>query len=1818
MILSRTRPYRTASARMSIAIAWFFVTSLAVFPQGSRGLAFVRNAGQLVDDGGRPCPDILYVAGGPGLHAYVSRTRLSLVLFTLDTLEQGNAISGDDAPIRLSGGPPVPAEVANDLLRARVRGHRVDIEFVGASPAGEVLEGVAYPDRVSFYRGSRPPVEGLQRFSEILLRDVWPGIDVRLHDDRGGLKYDVVIHPGANAEAVRFRVVGAENVRSQDDGGAQIETSVGSIVDAPPIVLQQLNGGELDTIPASMQVHAVPRASGKERAAFDLTFTVDHYDDSRPIVIDPSLMWSTYYGGTGQEFAYGVTPGGGWGGVSHAMALDNQGNFYVTGATYSADFPVTVGAFQTTYGSPTGKTDAFIVKMTPWGGRVWATYLGGDNFDFISGIDVAPGLVMVVGSTQSTNFPVSSGAFQSSQGGTSGPDAFVARFDTSGRRIWATYYGGSGADDGAGIAIYRQTRVVVVGSTGSWNFPVTSGAFQTSIAGQSDIFLARFDTAGTPLWSTFVGGSASDYAGGVEVDTSGNIVASGTSSSSNFPTTLGAYRTAWSLSSPDISEGVAFSFDSTGSQRWGTFFGGNNLDYMGNIRIDQYGFYYFVGITYSSNLPTTSSSLMPTRNPGTTTDGFLGRLSPSGGLSWCTYYGGVTTEWLMTLSVTPNGRLYAGGFTGSADLVQSRNTYQPNRNGGLDGFFVELDSSGALVTDTYFGGSGNDYVTGLIGSGFGEDFVCGYTTSGDFPVRNAFQSTLNFSPSVGSPFDAFIARFCRSLTPTVTPGPIVGFCTGDSAILSASSGYARYVWSPRGESTRSIVVTQPGPYSVYVEDTVWCYGTSPVVNVVVHPLPTPTTELVGLDEFCAGDSAILRVTYSGARGYRWSTGATADSIVIRTTGTYSVEVTDSNGCRAVTPPRLITVHPRPPRPRILPGDTVWVCPDSLVTLTVGTGYARVSWNNASSASSIRVGPGRYWATVYNAAGCSAGSDSVVVVEHPRSTVRIQAQGPTRFCHGDSVRIEASPGFEYYRWSNGELTRVVWARGAGRYSVVATDSNGCSVGSDTIIVSEFNSPLPTIISSRGTSLCGGDSTILDAGVGLFASYMWNTGDTTARIVARSSGWYTVSVTSFEGCTGGSTSIYIGVSKRPAVDIAGPVEICAGSRATYSGPAGAQLRYQWSLAGAIGAFVGGTTGSTAVVQWGSGGTGRVTLRVVDPSTGCDSVMTIDVVVGTTLIPRIAASRSSVCPGDSLQLDAGDGYVDYEWNTGARTRRIWGHAGMSYRVTVRNADNCGGTSAPFNVLEARPPTPVIVSRNGVTGCEGDSVYLDAGEGYSLYEWSNGVTQRFLTVGTSGTYTVRVVDTVGCVGVSVPVSVAIHSRPRPDISGPDEVCPNSSAGYSTALHSGAVYAWSVIGGSIVMGQGTNQISVQWGGVNGQVVVRETSAEACVGISRALDVVIGNSLRPVVTPSGSVGFCPGDSVELDAGGGYASYAWSNGATTRTIVVTTSGTYSVSVEDGAGCSGRSNDVVVQAWQNPSPSIIPSGPLTFFTGDSVILDVDRRFSGYLWSNGRTSQRITVKTSGVYGVDVVDSNGCRGTSQNVVVTVIPRDTSSRRDTALVTFVVGSAAAGTGDHFVVPIRIIEQGLAASGATRMRGELRFNRTLMFPFGATPAGFIDGDDRVIPVDIGLTATTSGEIAHLEFVATLGNTERTSIRLIPQSFTGGAVVASAVDGTFELTDLCRAGGTRLIDADGEFGIKTVRPNPGSAVSLMEYELVEDGIVRIDIVDVTGRSALQVLDGSMDAGRYRVGIDLRTLPVGRYVVVLRSPSQMSTYPVVVVR
>ena len=566
-------------------------------------------------------------------------------------------------------------------------------------------------------------------YARVMYSGVYPGVDLVFYGNQDLLEYDFTVSPGADPNVIGLGFDGITSLRIDEKGDLLLRTDAGEIRQSRPIVYQQIDNARR-IIPASYIV------KGDKQIAFQIA----EYDRSKPLVIDPTLAFSTFIGGNSMDRADGI-------------AVDSAGNVYITGSTLSPDFPVTPGAFQTT--KAPFNFDAFVTKMNATGSAlIYSTYFGGANRD--SGSDIAidaAGNAYITGQTDSSDLPVTPGAFRTTAVLTDETTAFVTKFNATGTAlVYSTYLA---PILGNGIAVDSAGNAFITGQANA-DYPTTPGAFQTTSAGSSEAFVTKMNATGTALiYSTFLGGSGFDAASEIAIDAAGNAYVIG-QAQAGFPVTPGAFQTSFSGGNNDA---FVTKLNPAGTALvYSTYLGGSGSDNGSAIAINAAGNAYVTGSTDSSNFPTTPGAFQSVNAGGL--DAFVTELNTTGNaLAYSTYLGGSGTDFATRIAVDAAGNASVVGLTGSSNFPTSADAIQSSYGGNNDAFVTRVNPTGtALVFSTYLGGSSPEIGLSVALDAVGSIYVSGSTSSADFPTTpGAFQTVFG-----GGASDGFVSKIVFS------------------------------------------------------------------------------------------------------------------------------------------------------------------------------------------------------------------------------------------------------------------------------------------------------------------------------------------------------------------------------------------------------------------------------------------------------------------------------------------------------------------------------------------------------------------------------------------------------------------------------------------------------------------------------------------------------------------------------------------------------------------------------------------------------------------------------------------------------------------------------------------------------------------------------------------------------------------------------------------------------------------------------------------------------------------------------------------------
>jgi len=639
-----------------------------------------------------------------------------------------------------------------------------------AGMAGESL----LPSKTNYFLGNDPRQwrTGVANFGRVRYTGVYPGVDLVYHGNQRQVEYDFIVAPHASPKQIRLAFDGIESMRIGAQGELILATPHGNLVQPRPVVYQETNGRR-----------RIVDGRYAILSASEVGFTLGRYDRSRPLVIDPVLIYSTYFGGTGLDQGLGI-------------AVDGSGNAYLAGQTDSASFPGSGGsALQSSYGG--AGSDAFVTKINAAGTAVvYSTYLGGTGDEYAQALAVdGSGNVYVTGVTNSAGFPgVTGGSLQSSfAGGTY--DAFLTKINAAGSAItYSTYLGDTGDDGGQEVVVDGSGNAYLVGYTSSSTFPgVTGSSIQsTNGGGGGDAFLAKINASASAItYATFLGGSGYDGPSDIAVDGSGNAYVSGFTGSTNFTGVNGS--SLQSSHAGGTYDGFVTKINAAGSAiTWSTYLGGSGMEFASALALDSSGNVVIGGDTDSASFPGVSGSSLQPSLAGAN-DAFVTKINNGAtAILWSTYLGGNALDVISFggLGLDSSNNVYFGGTTFSSTFNGvTGSSLQPSSGGAVEMYVAKLNAAGtAIGYATFLGSSGDDAMYALTVSASGNVYATGVTDSTSFP--GASGSAIQ-SSNAGGQYDAFVVRISEDAPTLTSISPTSGYPVTQVTFTGTNFGVAQ-------------------------------------------------------------------------------------------------------------------------------------------------------------------------------------------------------------------------------------------------------------------------------------------------------------------------------------------------------------------------------------------------------------------------------------------------------------------------------------------------------------------------------------------------------------------------------------------------------------------------------------------------------------------------------------------------------------------------------------------------------------------------------------------------------------------------------------------------------------------------------------------------------------------------------------------------------------------------------------------------------------------------------------------------------------------
>ncbi|MEE9533318.1 MAG: SBBP repeat-containing protein, partial [Acidimicrobiia bacterium] len=734
------------------------------------------------------------------------------------------------------------------------------MQLVGANPHPKTVASDQLPGKSNYLIGNDPKKwrTNIPTYARVRYQDVYPGVDLVYYGNQRQLEYDLVVGPGADPKSITLAFNGAERLEINDQGDLVLHIAGGKVIQRAPVIYQENNGvkqtinghyvlrgkdhvaiqvGAYDAttplvidplvltyssylggslvelggtasppFPIPMVGNAIALDGARNAYITGSTNTDEGQARPFPITPNPGAFDTTFNGvrdvfvtkvnAAGDALVYSTYLGGTDIDEGHGIAVDSGGNAYVTGLTFSVDFPFTAGFFQPALVSG---PDAFVAKVNAAGTALdYSTYLGGTDVDGGRGIAVdGEGKAYVTGLTFSggaTPFPTTAGVFQTALA--SGPDAFVAKVNAAGTALdYSTYLGGTDVDQGQDIALEpacpMNCSAYVTGFTVSNPFPTTVGAFDTTFNGVRDAFVTKLNATGTaPLtYSTYLGGSLIDTANGIFVDAAGSAYVTGSTDSGGatpFPTTVGAFDTLFA----GVTDAFVTKVNAAGSAlTYSTYLGGSDIDRGNGIALDSVGNVYVTGDTVSADFPTAGSPFQPNLASPVLTDAFATKLNPAGAgaadLVYSTYLGGSDIDQGNDIIVDLLDNAYVTGHTVSTDFPTAR--FQDTFGGDRDAFISKITESAAAPApaSSADGGSGCFIATAAFGSALAPQVQ----------LLREFRDRYLLPNSVGQAFVSLYYRLSPPLAEQIAGSEIIRAAVR-VGLVPVLAWVTLFLWSP--------------------------------------------------------------------------------------------------------------------------------------------------------------------------------------------------------------------------------------------------------------------------------------------------------------------------------------------------------------------------------------------------------------------------------------------------------------------------------------------------------------------------------------------------------------------------------------------------------------------------------------------------------------------------------------------------------------------------------------------------------------------------------------------------------------------------------------------------------------------------------------------------------------------------------------------------------------------------------------------------------------------------------------------------------------
>ena len=975
----------------------------------------------------------------------------------------------------------ITAKKENDSINPDILNMRIDFENSNPHPTFEEKDPLT--SKSNFFTGKDASSwkTDVASFATLAYKNLYDKIDLVYYNSAKGIKSDFVVHSGGNYSDITLKYSGVKDITINSQGVLEILTDAGEITEHIPEAYQVING-----------IKVLVNASFKIKNRNTIYFDVDDYNPDYDLVIDPQLMYCSYFGGNSDDK---------W---PTRISRDKQQNIYFSGSTMSSNFPVTPGAFSTTYKS--SDYDVFVMKLDSTGDKlIFSTFISSTGQDIAGSLKLvgASNDILLLGLAGDNDFPTTTGAYQTTYGG-GYHDIFVLKLNNEGDKlIFSTLVGGATDEQISDFCLDKNGDIYVLGYAGYY-FPTTPGAFQPNLSGDYDVCVFKLKSDGSKLlYSTFLGGTERDRSGGIAIDYSSNIYVSSWVMG-NIPTTPGAYDNTFH-GGIDI---AVSKFDPTLSTLiFSTMIGGPGDDItQSDLFLDAANNITIVG-GVGSGFPTTPGSFDQSYNGGNYDVAIIKVKNDGAKLLYSSYLGGYGDDFARNFTQDASGNFVITGSCGNG-FPTTTCPYDDTFNGGsTDCFISKIDiNSSSLLYSSYLGGQGND--EGFNIKSFGDTlYIAGTTSSPDLPVTSdAFDQTFNPGGN-----DVFLIKLLpgAGLIPVAKfNNPPVTCINQPTNFINNSLNSLTYSWRFADGFTstaqdQSHSFSKPGNYIVSLISTNLCGRDTVAGSIKVEGFLTNKAASI-----CYGDSLFVNGKYR------------------LVSGNYNTTLSAISGCDSIITTNLL-VKPliqSIQAPSICEGDIFKVgvhdysvagnytdilkafsgC-DSIVKTNLSV---KPKIHTIQTPSICRGGKFAVGTHIYKEAGtytdtfsAFSGCDSVVTTILTTKPIIQNTQNPA-ICLGETFAV----GLHYYT-------------SAGTYRDTLNTAAGC----DSVIISNLTvNPIPNPSLGNDTLMCPGELIVLTPGIG-FSKYEWSDGSDLKTLNVTRPGTYSVNV--FAGLCSASDTISI---------------------------------------------------------------------------------------------------------------------------------------------------------------------------------------------------------------------------------------------------------------------------------------------------------------------------------------------------------------------------------------------------------------------------------------------------------------------------------------------------------------------------------------------------------------------------------------------------------------------------------------------------------------------------------------------------------------------